>query len=107
MTDDLSNPTYDFEAYRVKVTEEQAAKVVPGAKVKVTAALKRYYKAATDELPEIDLAETVDGGTIEILQESAVDNIVNAAKSVKRIENGQIVIYRNGVRYNLLGAEVR
>lgn len=107
MTDDLANPTYDFEAYRVKVTEEQAAKVVPGAKVKVTAALKRYYKAATDELPEIDLAETVDGGSIEILQESAVDNIVSAAKSVKRVENGQIVIYRNGVRYNLLGAEVR
>ena len=107
MTDDLSNPTYDFEAYRVKVTEEQAAKVVPGAKVKVTAALKRYYKAATDELPEIDLAETVDGGSIEILQESAVDNIVNAAKSVKRVENGQIVIYRNGVRYNMLGSEMR
>ena len=107
MTDDLSNPTYDFEAYRVKVTEEQAAKVVPGAKVKVTAALKRYYKAATDELPEIDLAETVDGGSIEILQESAVDNIVNATKSVKRVENGQIVIYRNGVRYNMLGSEMR
>lgn len=107
MTDDLSNPTYDFEAYRVKVTEDQAAKVVPGAKVKVTAALKRYYKAATNELPEIDLAETAEGGSLEILQESAVDNIVNATKSVKRIENGQIVIYRNGVRYNLLGAEVR
>ncbi|MBR4520476.1 MAG: hypothetical protein IKO63_03595 [Paludibacteraceae bacterium] len=107
MTDDLSNPTYDFEAYRVKVTEEQAAKVVSGAKVKVTAALKRYYKAATDELPEIDLAETVDGGSIEILQESAVDNIVNATKSVKRVENGQIVIYRNGVRYNMLGSEMR
>ena len=67
MTDDLSNPTYDFEAYRVKVTEEQAAKVVPGAKVKVTAALKHYYKAATDDQPEIDLAETVEGGTIEYL----------------------------------------
>lgn len=107
MTDDLSNPTYDFEAYRVKVTEDQAAKVVPGAKVKVTAALKRYYKAATNELPEIDLAETAEGGSLEILQESAVDNIVNATKSVKRVENGQIVIYRNGVRYNLLGAEVR
>lgn len=107
MTDDLSNPTYDFEAYRVKVTEEQAAKVVPGAKVKVTAALKRYYKAATDDQPEIDLAETVEGGSIEILQESAVDNIVNATKSVKRVENGQIVIYRNGVRYNMLGSQMR
>lgn len=107
MTDDMSQPTYDFEAYRVKVSEEQAAKVAKGAKVKVTAALQHYYKAATEEKPEIDLAETVAGGSIEILAESAVDNIRTDAKSVKRIENGQIVIYRNGVRYNLLGAEVR
>ena len=78
-----------------------------GAKVKVTAPIKRYYAAATDEKPEIDLAETTEGGKIEILAESAVDNIRTDAKSVKRIENGQIVIYRNGVRYNLLGAEVR
>ena len=107
MTDDMSQPTYDFEAYRVKVTEQEAAKVAKGAKVKVTAALQHYYKAATEEKPEIDLAETVAGGSIEILAESAVDNIRTDAKSVKRIENGQIVIYRNGVRYNLLGAEVR
>ena len=107
MTDDLSNPTYDFEAYRVKVTEEQAAKVVPGAKVKVTAALKRYYKAATDELPEIDLAETVEGGSLEIIAGDAVDNVRNDVKSVKRIENGQIVIERNGARFNLLGTEIR
>ncbi|MBO4362092.1 MAG: hypothetical protein J5823_04830 [Paludibacteraceae bacterium] len=107
MTDDMSQPTYDFEAYRVKVTEQEAAKVAKGAKVKVTAPIKRYYAAATDEKPEIDLAETTEGGKIEILAESAVDNIRTDAKSVKRIENGQIVIYRNGVRYNLLGAEVR
>ena len=57
---------------------------------------------------EIDLAETVEGGSIEILEEvAAVDNIFCDVKSVKRIENGQVIIIRNGVRYNLLGTEVR
>ena len=114
MTDDMSNRrSFDFEAYSVKCTPEQCELVKAGAKVKVTAALKRYYKAAVvdEEHPEnnkaeIDLAET-NGGSLEIIAESAVENIFSGAKSVKRIEDGQIVIYRNGVRYNLLGSEVR
>lgn len=107
MTDDMSNPTYDFEAYRVKVTKEQADKIDKGVKVTVTAPLKRYYVAATDEKPEIDLAETVEGGTFKFADESAVINVTNAAQSVKRIENGQIIILRDGVRYNMLGTEIR
>lgn len=107
MTDDMANPNYDFEAYRVKVTKEQADKIDKGVKVTVTAPLKRYYVAATDEKPEIDLAETVEGGTFKFADESAVINVTNAAKSVKCIENGQIVILRDGVRYNLLGTELR
>ena len=107
MTDDLANKTYDLEAFRVKVSKDDAAKVAPGAKVKVTAQLQRFYKEATEDKEEIDLAETVEGGSLEIIAESAVENIFSGAKSVKRIEDGQIVIYRNGVRYNLLGSEVR
>ncbi len=107
MTDDMSAPAYDFEAYRVKCTAEEAEKIVIGAKVKVTAALQHYHKDATEDAGEIDLAETVAGGTIEILEETAVETITNNAKSIKRIENGQIIIYRNGVRYNALGTEIR
>lgn len=107
MTDDMSAPAYDFEAYRVKCTAEEAEKIVIGAKVKVTAALQHYHKDATEDAAEIDLAETVAGGLIEILEETAVETVTNNAKSVKRIENGQIIIYRNGVRYNALGTEIR
>lgn len=107
MTDDMSAPAYDFEAYRVKCTAEEAEKIVIGAKVKVTAALQHYHKDATEDAEEIDLAETVAGGTIEILEETAVETVTNNAKSVKRIEDGQIIIYRNGVRYNALGTEIR
>ncbi len=107
MTDNMDAPTYDFEAYRVSVTPQQAEKIVLGVKVTVTAALQRYYKAATETLDEIDLAETVAGGSLKFADESAVANVANAAQSVKRIENGQIIILRDGVRYNMLGTEIR
>ena len=107
MTDNMDAPTYDFEAYRVSVTPQQAEKIVLGVKVTVTAALQRYYKAATETLDEIDLAETVAGGSLKFAGESAVINVNNDAKSLKTIENGQIIILRDGVRYNMLGTEIR
>ena len=107
MSDDIDNPTQDFLAFRVAVAEEDAEKVVVGAKVKVTAVLQHFYKAAAGEDPEKDIAETVAGGTIEIVEETAVETVTNNEKSVKRIEDGQIIIYRNGVRYNALGTEIR
>ena len=107
MTDNMDAPTYDFEAYRVSVTPQQAEKIVMGVKVTVTAALQRYYKAATETLDEIDLAETVAGGSLKFADESAVANVANATQSVKHIENGQIIILRDGVRYNMLGTEIR
>ena len=107
MTDNMDAPTYDFEAYRVSVTAQQAEKIVLGVKVTVTAALQRYYKAATETLDEIDLAETVAGGSLKFADESAVINVNNDAKSLKTIENGQIIILRDGVRYNMLGTEIR
>ena len=107
MTDNMDAPTYDFEAYRVSVTPQQAEKIVLGVKVTVTAALQRYYKAATETLDEIDLAETVAGGSLKFADESAVINVNNDAKSLKTIENGQIIILRDGVRYNMLGTEIR
>lgn len=107
MTDDMSAPTYDFEAYRVTVTAQQAEKIVVGAKVKVTAALQRYYRAATETQLAIDLAETVAGGELEIVAENAVDNVTNDAVVSKRLENGQLIIIRNGERYNITGVNVQ
>lgn len=108
MTDDMAAPTYDLEAYRVKLEAADADKVYVGAKVKVTAQLQRYYKAATDEQPvAIDLAETVAGGEIEFLSEDAVDNIQTEQNATKRLENGQLIIYRNGARFTATGTQVR
>ena len=38
---------------------------------------------------------------------TALDNVVEEGKVVKRIENGQLIIIKNGVKYNALGAEVK
>lgn len=107
MCDDMNNPTYNFEAYRVSCTATDAAKIVVGAKVTVTAALQHYYKAAEGDKPEINLAETVAGGTIAFPGEEGVENVFSGEKAIKRIENGQLVIIRNGVRFNALGTELR
>ena len=40
-------------------------------------------------------------------QSSAVDNTTVSAKVVKTIVNGQVVIIKDGVRYNLLGAQLQ
>ena len=37
---------------------------------------------------------------------TAIDNTVIESKAVKTIENGQLVIIKNGVRYNALGAQL-
>ncbi len=42
-----------------------------------------------------------NGGT------TAIENAEVSAKAVKMIENGQLVIIKNGVKYNALGAELR
>ena len=109
MTDDMANPTYNFEAYRVKCTADEAALLTIGRQVTVTAALQHYYKAEDVEkqLPEINLAETVAGGTIELIYGEGIENTADEAKATKLIEAGQVVIIRNGVRYNALGVEVK
>ena len=107
MTDDMANPTYEFEAFRVSCTADEAALLTVGRQVTVTAALQHYYKAAEGEKPEINLAETVAGGILEIIYGEGINNVTNETKAIKRIENGQVIILRNGVRYNTLGAEVK
>ena len=106
MTDDMTVHNYDFLAYRVKCDAETAAKIVPGAKVSVTAGIQRYYKEATDELPEKDLVETTSGGTLKLIISSAVESVEVEIPATKEFINGQLII-RNGDKvYNVLGTEL-
>ncbi len=110
MTDDMAQPTYTFEAYRVKCTAEQAAQLGLGAKVKVTAAIQHYYKEADPqkELPEINLAETVAGGELEIIEPvQGIENLVLTEKAQKVVVDGVVYIIRDNKLFNALGTQVK
>ena len=70
-------------------------------------------KVADDAvLTDVTITITVDYEKAEVTlllatEATAVDNVKADVKAVKRIENGQLVILKNGVRYNVLGAEIK
>ena len=43
---------------------------------------------------------------IEVGSEQAVENVFEGAKAEKYFENGQLIIIKNGVKYNALGAQL-
>lgn len=102
MCDNLDEPKYEFEAYKVSTEVD----IPVGTKVQVIGNLYHYYKEAKDDKPEIDIVEISEGKAV-IVKEEAIENVAGDNKAVKTIENGQVVIIRNGVRYNALGAEVK
>ena len=56
---------------------------------------------AAFNITDIVLVMEEDGGA------TAIENTVMGEKAVKTFENGQLVIIKNGVKYNALGAEIR
>lgn len=80
----------NFIAYSCKVPRE----LVVGDVVTVTGKLQNYKGDAE-----------IKNGTVTLAE--AIDNIFSGEKAIKRIENGQVVIIRNGVRFNALGAQIK
>ena len=99
MCDDMANPVYEFQAYRAKGGKD----LTVGTKVIVTGNLIHYYKAATDDAAEQHKYQLNAGATIEVVSAEGVENITIENAAIKQIENGQLVIIRNGVRYNAAG----
>ncbi len=72
-----------------------------GREVNVLGTLEPYFN-----LPGVKGVETADQYVLGE-QVSALDNVsANETKAVKVIENGQIFIIKEGVKYNIFGAEV-
>ena len=102
MCDNMQSPTYNFEAYKVSTEQDVAV----GTKVYVMGLLYRYYKAATETTDEIDLIE-ISEGKLYMTDPSAITNFSEEKNSVKVLENGQIYIIKNNVKYSVLGVEVK
>lgn len=102
LCDNMAAPAYEFQCYRVAGGED----IVLGAKVVVTGKINHYYKAATEEKPEVHGYQTPAGATYEIVTPEAIINTTDAVKATKLIENGQLVIIKNGIRYTSTGAQL-
>lgn len=109
MNDNAEDGAQTFQAYQVKCSEEVGTKITAGAKVRVVAKITHFHQDAKPaegdqpEKPERTIYETAKGGTVELIRGAGVDDVTTATPAVKRLENGQIIIIRNGVRYNLQG----
>ena len=89
-----------LQAFRVKPVSDVEQSLKVGDFVEVIGSLILY----NGETPEVNA-----GGSVKLITaaETAVENITLENKAMKIIENGQIVILKNGVRYNILGAVVK
>ena len=64
------------------------------------------YDAGDVVIKLVSNTSNIFGVRIENLQGAGVENVNAATKAVKTFENGQLVIIKNGVRYNALGAKL-
>lgn len=62
------------------------------------------YDAGDVVIKLIVNTSNIFGVAIQNLQAQAIDNVEAGVKAVKTFENGQLVIIKNGVKYNALGA---
>ncbi len=88
----------NFEAYKTVIADQ----VVAGDYVKVSGWLQRYDGA------DFTTIEFVGGKGEKIPEPQAINNVnAESVKAMKVIEDGQLFIIRNGVKYNAAGAIVK
>lgn len=88
-----------LQAFRVKPVSEVEKGLQVGDYVEVIGSLVLY----NNEIPEVNAGSSVEKMADPI---SAVEDIVVEKKSVKIFENGQLVIIKDGIRYNAQGVRL-
>lgn len=90
----------EFEAFACDPGKDNV--VEEGEFVAVTGLIQKYVKSGSD--PQIE----IPNGTIKKVTPSAINNVnAEAVKAMKVVEDGQLYIIRNGVKYNAAGAVVK
>ena len=64
------------------------------------------YDAGDVVIKLVSNTSNIFGVRIDELQGAGVENVNASVKAVKTFENGQLVIIKNGVKYNALGAQL-
>ena len=97
----------DFFGNQTNMTDGEGYKELPltdGLRTKIATAehwLIQFNKEALDPFNVTDIVLVPTDST------TAIHNTAVETKAVKIIENGQIVIIKNDIRYNALGAEIK
>ena len=76
------------------------------------AGMVMYLSAFTAKETEVKVKDNIGGEYVFTVYyengvATAIENAAVSAKAVKTIENGQLVIIKNGVRYNVAGQEMK
>ena len=95
---DASANRGDIQAFKLAVTED----ALKGAKVEVVGVLAKYMPEGKTEAT----LEIVEGTMTVLEQPTAIENTTVNVKATKVMENGQLYIIRNGIKYNAAGAVV-
>lgn len=103
MSKSMNNVTEELQAYRC----EAKADIPEGTYVTVTGKLKNYVYTDENTNNEVQIIEIVNGTYVESSVPTAVENMETEGQALKVIENGQVLILRDGIRYNVLGSEVK
>lgn len=93
-----------FKAYRAKTT----VAIEEGSYVGVTGQIQKNFYTDS-KTGQLKAGYEIASGKVEVLPEPQAINNVNAegVKAMKVIEDGQLYIIRNGVKYNAAGAIVK
>lgn len=101
VSDKVTDKSNSIQGAYLVVTEPVAI----GDLVDMEGTLAKYYKAGKEGKEAQIIVEVIDG-TMKKATTDAIDNTTVVEKAVKVIENGQLVIIRNGVKYNAVGAVI-
>lgn len=105
MGDTPDDARRDFEVFRGKYATDD---LKVGDKIFVKGQIQHYYKEATDEKPEIDIVEMISGATISLTDPTTgVEKVIGEVKAMKIMKNGQVIIVKDDVEYNVLGTQIR
>lgn len=79
--------------------------IVAGQQVTVIGKILHYYKAATETASAKEYI-CIRNAYAHVIPPTAIENVEAAAKAIKVVKNGQLIIEKNGVKFNVLGAKL-
>ena len=105
LNDDPSSTYGNIQAYRAACSAEDGAAIVEHCRVRVVGNI--VHTTYEQDGATKDSYQIAQGAKLTLLNGAGVEQTIVLDKAVKMIENGQLIIEKNGVKYNAQGAVVK